>query len=198
MVAQIFGTFGLMIFLQYLAMFIWGPSYKFLQHGILIGKSLSLGPITVSYAVLGAGLGSLVAFLVIYWMVNHTKLGRAMEATSIDAEAASYMGINTERINAITWGIGGATVGIAGALLSNFYYIYPTIGIIFVMIAFATVTLGGFGSITGAFFAGLIIGLVEMLGGYYIGNQFQLTLIYGVFFLVMVLRPRGLFGRVGW
>lgn len=195
MIAQIFGTFGLCLFLRYLAMFIWGPNYKMLHHGLLIGKSFLIGSVIIDYAKLGAAGISCLAFVIIYWMLGYTRTGRALRATSINAEAAGYMGINADKMNALAWVIGGATVGIAGALLVNFYYIYPTIGFLFCMIAFATVALGGFGNIGGAFLAGIIIGLVENVGGQYIGVQFKFALIYLVYFLVVIFRPQGLLGR---
>lgn len=194
MLAQLLGTFGLMIFLRYLAMFIFGPNYLSLEEGLLIGKSAKLGSVVLSYPRLGAAIMSVIAFGIIYWLINHTRLGRALQATSLDVEAAGYMGINTESMRALAWGLGGASVGIAGALLTNFYYVFPTIGLLFTMIAFATVALGGFGSIRGAFLAGVIIGLIETLGGYYIGPEFKFTLVYFVYFLVIVIRPQGLFG----
>ncbi len=194
MLAQLLGTFALMIFLRYLAMFIFGPDYKMLDEGLLIGKSIKLGAIILSYPKLGAAVLSVLAFGVIYWMIYHTRVGRALRATSLDVEAASFMGIDTEKMRALAWGLGGLTVGIAGALLTNFYYTFPTVGLLFTMIAFATVALGGFGSIQGAFFAGLIIGLVETVGGYYWGPQWKFALVYLVYFLVVVLRPQGLFG----
>lgn len=194
MLAQLLGTFGLMIFLRYLAMFIFGPDYLSLEEGLLIGKSAKLGSVVLSYPRLGAAILSVIAFGIIYWLINHTRLGRALQATSLDVEAAKYMGINTESMRALAWGLGGASVGIAGALLTNFYYVFPTIGLLFTMIAFATVALGGFGSIRGAFLAGVIIGLIETLGGYYIGPEFKFTLVYFVYFLVIVIRPQGLFG----
>jgi branched-chain amino acid transport system permease protein len=104
------------------------------------------------------------------------------------------MGIDTERMRAIAWALGGATVGIAGALLTNFYYVYPTVGILFALIAFATVALGGFGSIKGAFIAGLIMGLLIDLGGTFVGPSYKFALIYLTYFLVVVFRPQGLFG----
>ena len=194
MLAQLLGTFGLMIFLRYLAMFIFGPDYKLLDQGLLIGKSVKLGSIILSSPKLGAAVLSILAFGVIYWLIYHTRVGRALRATSLDVEAAGYMGIDTEKMRALAWGLGGLTVGIAGALLTNFYYIFPTVGLLFTMIAFATVALGGFGSIQGAFFAGLMIGLVEMIGGYYLGPQWKFALVYLVYFLIVVFRPQGLLG----
>lgn len=193
MIAQLFGTFGLMIFIRYLFMFIFGPDVRSIREGILIGKTLSIGWFSIDASkVVVAGL-CLLLFGLVYWMINRTKLGRALRATSIDVEAAHYMGIDTKKMNALAWGIGGATVGLAGGLLAHFYYIDPTIGMIFVLISFATVALGGFGSISGAFFAGLIIGLIQTIGGYF-ESELKLTFIYLAYFLTVVLRPRGLFG----
>ena len=194
MLAQLLGTFGLMIFLRYLAMCIFGPDYKTLEHGLLIGKSIKWGPVVLSYPRIGAAILSLMAFGIIYWIIDYTRLGKALKATALDVEAAGYMGIDTEKMRGLAWGLGGATVGIAGALLTNFYYVFPTIGLLFCMIAFATVALGGFGSIKGAFLAGLIMGLIIDLGGTYVGPQYKFALIYLTFFLVVVIRPKGLFG----
>ncbi len=194
MIAQLLGTFGLMIFLRYLAMCIFGPDYETLEHGLLIGKSIMWGPVVLSYPRLGTAVFSLMAFGIIYWLMDYTRLGKALKATALDVEAASYMGIDTEKMRGLAWGLGGATVGIAGALLMNFYYVFPTIGMLFCMIAFATVALGGFGSIKGAFVAGLIMGLIIDLGGTYVGPQYKLALVYLTFFLVVAIRPKGLFG----
>jgi len=193
MVAQLFGTFGLMLFLRYLFMLIFGPDVRSIKQGILVGKTLSLGWVTLDLSkVVSAGL-CLLLFAFVYWMINRTKLGRALKATSIDAEAARYMGINTEKMNTLAWGIGGATVGIAGGLLAHFYYITPTVGMLFILIAFATVALGGFGSILGTFIAGLIIGLIQAIGGHYL-SELKFTFVYIAYFLAVVLRPRGFFG----
>ncbi len=193
MVAQLFGTFGLMLFLRYLFMLIFGPDVRSIKKGILVGKTLSLGWITLDVSkVVSAGL-CLLLFAFVYWMINRTKLGRALKATSIDAEAARYMGIDTEKMNALAWGVGGATVGIAGGLLAHFYYITPTVGMLFILIAFAIVALGGFGSILGTFIAGLIIGLIQVIGGHYL-SELKFTFVYIAYFLAVVLRPRGFFG----
>jgi len=193
MVAQLFGTFGLMLFLRYLVMFIMGPSPLAIRKGILIGKTVSLGWLIFDVGKLTAAGFSILLFMLIYWMIEKTKLGRALRATSIDAEAARYMGIDTEKMNAFAWGIGGASAAIAGGLLANFYYLTPTVGMLFVMIAFATVALGGFGSIRGAFLAGLIIGVIEMVAGQYL-SQLKISFVYLAYFLVVVFRPRGLLG----
>lgn len=193
MMAQLFGTFALMLFLRYLAMFIFGPDVRSISQGILVGRRLSLGGVNVDLSKVVAGGLCLVLFALVYWILNWTRLGLALKATSINAEAARYMGVDTEKMNALAWGIGGATVGVAGALIAHFYYITPTVGMLFVLIAFATVALGGFGSVSGAFVAGLIIGLIQVVGGHYL-SELKFTFVYLAYFLAVVLRPRGLFG----
>ncbi|MBM4351360.1 MAG: branched-chain amino acid ABC transporter permease [Deltaproteobacteria bacterium] len=193
MVAQLFGTFGLMLFLRYLAMYIFTPDVRSVKQGILVGKTLSMGWISVDASkVFSAGV-CILAFAAIYWMIYRTKLGRGLRATSIDSEAAKYMGIDTKGMNALAWGIGGATVALAGALLAHFYYVTPTVGMLFTLIAFATVALGGFGSIVGAFIAGILIGLIMVISGQFV-SELKFSFIYAVYFLVVVFRPRGLFG----
>jgi len=198
----LFGTFGLMLFLQYTAMFLFSADYRMIDKGLLVGKSLSVGPFVFDWTKLAAGILSLIAFAFVYYFINKTKTGKALQATALNKEAASYMGIKTERMNAIAWAIGGATVGTAGGLLVNFYYAYPMVGILFVMIAFACVALGGFGSIKGVFFAGLLIGILEMtfpvfgqiIGSDFLGPHFKFTVVYLAYFIIVVVRPQGLFG----
>ncbi|OQB77270.1 MAG: High-affinity branched-chain amino acid transport system permease protein LivH [Deltaproteobacteria bacterium ADurb.Bin135] len=201
-IAQLFGTFGLMLFLRYLAQFLFGIDYRILQKGILIGKSFSVGPFIFDATKIAAGVLSLVAFAAVYSFLNKTKTGKALQATALNKEAASYMGIKTDKMNAIAWAIGGGTVGVAGGLLINFYYVYPTVGLLFVMIAFACVALGGFGSIKGVFFAGLLVGILEMMfpvfgqlvGSDFLGPHFKFTVVYLAYFIIVVFRPQGLFG----
>src|SRR3972149_1937281 len=195
MIAQLFGTFGLMLFLRYLAQFLFGTDYRIVQKGLLVGKSLSLGSFILDWTKLSAAILSLLAFFFVYNLLHRTKLGKALRATALNKEAAAYMGIKTDRMNALAWAIGGGTVGIAGGLLVNFWYVYPTVGILFVMIAFASVALGGFGSIKGAFFAGILVGMIEMLfpvfghliGWGFLGAHFKFTLVYFADFIIVVL-----------
>jgi branched-chain amino acid transport system permease protein len=195
MIAQLFSTFGLMLFLQNLFLFFTGSNYKMVKRGLLVGKSIKLGEgLVLDLSVLAAGVVAVVAFVLVSYLFNRTTIGMAMRATALDGLGATLMGIRTERINYLAWGLGSAVVGVAGALLANFYYIYPTVGLVFVMIAFATVALGGFGSIGGAFAAGILIGLIEVIGGLYLGSQFKFTIVYATYLLVVLLRPKGLFG----
>ncbi|MGD9077625.1 MAG: branched-chain amino acid ABC transporter permease [Desulfobacteraceae bacterium] len=210
MVAQLLGTFGLMLFLRNLALLIFGSEDRAIHQGILVGKSFDLGMGVILPATkLSAALLSVISFLVVWLFINRTKLGKALTATALNDQAARYMGIRTEKMNAIAWGIGGGTVTVAGALLVNFWSVNPFVGLLFTMIAFAIVALGGFGSVTGAFFAGLVVGIIMEIPGIWdfftytfnldwMANvpmtSFKYTWVYLAYFVIMVVRPRGLFG----
>ena len=210
MVAQLLGTFGLMLFLRNLALLIFGSEDRALHHGLLVGKSfdVGMGVIVPATKLAAAGL-SVVAFVGVWLLINRTKIGKALTATALNSQGARYMGIPTERMNALAWGIGGGSVTIAGALIVNFWSVNPFMGLLFTMIAFAIVALGGFGSVPGAFFAGLVVGIITEIPG--IWDFFTYTLdsdwmadvpmtsfkymwVYLAYFLIMVFRPRGLFG----
>ena len=210
MVAQLLGTFGLMLFLRNLALLIFGSEDRGLHRGFLVEKSFDMGMgVIIPATKLAAAVLSVVAFLAIWLLMNRTKTGKALTATALNAQGARYMGIPTDRMNALAWGIGVASVTIAGALLVNFWSVNPFVGLLFTMIAFAIVALGGFGSVPGAFFAGLVVGMIMEIPGFwdfltYTLNwdwmmdvpmtSFKYTGVYLAYFIIMVLRPRGLFG----
>jgi len=210
MIAQLLGTFGLMLLLRNLALLIFGSEDRALHHGLLVDKSfdIGMGVIIPATKLAAAGL-SVLAFWGVWLLMNRTKIGKALTATSLNAQGARYMGIPTERMNALAWGIGGSTVTITGALLVNFWSVNPFIGLLFTMLAFAIVALGGFGSVPGAFFAGLVVGMITEIPGFWDFfsytfdsdwmmnvpmTSFKYMWVYLAYFLIMVLRPRGLFG----
>lgn len=209
-VAQLLGTFGLMLFLRNLALLIFGSEDRALHHGLLVGKSMDLGMgIIVPATKLAAAAFSVLAFVSVWLLMNRTKLGKALVATALSPQGARYMGIPTERMNALAWAVGGGSVTVAGALIVNFWSVNPFVGLLFTMIAFTVVALGGFGSVPGAFFAGLVVGLITEIPGiwdfftYTFGFQWmgkvpmtslKYMWIYLAYFVIMVVRPRGLFG----
>jgi branched-chain amino acid transport system permease protein len=209
-VAQLLGTFGLMLFLRNLGLLIFGSEDRALHYGILVGRSFDVGMgIIIPATKLAAAILSVLSFVGVWLLMNRTKVGRALTATALNGQGARYMGIPTERMNTLAWGIGGATVTIAGALIVNFWSVNPFVGLLFTMIAFAVVALGGFGSVPGAFFAGLVVGLIMEIPGFWdfltyltdsewMGQVPMTSLkymwIYVAYFGIMVVRPRGLFG----
>jgi branched-chain amino acid transport system permease protein len=210
MVAQLLGTFGLMLFLRNLALLVFGSADRAVHRGILVDKSFEIGMgIIIPATKLAAAVLSVAAFLAVWLLMNRTKIGKALTATALNRQAARYMGIPTERMNALAWGIGSSSVTIAGALIVNFWAVNPFVGILFTMIAFAVVALGGFGSVPGAFFAGIVVGMIMEIPGiwdfftYAFDSQWMADVpmtslkymwIYLAYFVIMVVRPRGLFG----
>jgi len=192
--AQILATFGLGIFLRYLAQFMWSPDFRTIKNPILSGN-LNVGGLFIGIPQLAASVICVATFIVLYLLINKTEIGAALLATSEDREAASLMGINSDKMFALGWGIGAACLGVAGALMSNFYYIFPEVGFSFSLIAYVAVALGGFGSIPGSFVAGIIIGLVEFLSGLLIAPAFKYAFVFLIYLLVVFIRPQGLWGR---
>lgn len=196
MLTQIFATFGLMIFLQNMALLLFSPDYRTIRDPLVFGKKITVvDGVFLGVPQLTAGIGALIITALVFCLINKTELGRALRATAEDKEAAALMGINTGRIFAFSWGLGGACVGAAGALVSTFYPIFPQVGVVFGMTAFVVVVLGGFGSIAGAFFAGIIVGLVQVCFGSYFPAAYKMIFVYGIYLLTVFIRPRGLLGK---
>ncbi len=190
MLAQIFATFGLGVFLRSTAQFLWTADYP---NHVLSGR-LDLGGIFLSWPQVVASFAALAAVLALYLFVMRTETGLAIQATSEDREAAALMGIPGDRMYLLGWGIGSSCVGIAGALLANFLPIFPDVGFLFALLAYVAVALGGFGSIVGALAAGVIIGLVEAVGGLFVPS-FKYVAVFALYLAVVLFRPQGLFGR---
>ncbi len=194
MLVQITATFGLAIFLRSLAQFLWTADYRSVADPIVGGRVEVLG-IFLGLPQIVASLGCVLAFALLYLFINYTETGTALQATAQDREAASLMGIHTDRIYALGWGIGAACVGVAGALLTNYYFIFPEVGLTFALIAYVTVAMGGFGSLLGALLAGVLIGLVESVGGLLFEPAYKYVIIFVMYLGVVLTRPAGLFGK---
>ncbi|MFZ6870521.1 branched-chain amino acid ABC transporter permease [Undibacterium sp. Di27W] len=194
MLSQIFTTFGLMMLFRGLAQFFWKPDFRTVDHSIVSGAVQIFG-IQVGMPQVTAGVGAILVTMGIYLFLTKTRAGAALEATAADKEAAQLMGIDSQKMFAMAWGIGAACAGVAGALLSTFFPIFPEVGANFILIAFVVVNLGGFGSVIGALFAGIIVGVIEVMGGFLIGPQYKLALVLGLFLAVLMFRPQGLMGK---
>ena len=194
MLAQILGTFGLALFLRYAAFWTFGANFKTLPD-TLIGGSFVLGGIRFDGPRVLAGVVGLGVTLLLHFMLTRTALGSRMLAVSEDATAAQLMGIRPQRMQALAWALAGGATGIAGALIATFFYTSPTVGETLAIVAFVTVSLGGFGSVLGALVAGLIIGVVESLSAYLIGPVYKDVIVYVLFVLVLWFRPQGLMGK---
>jgi len=194
MLAQILSTFGLLLFLRYAAYWAFSAEFLTLPEG-LFGPSLNVGGLLVSAPKLAAGVVAIVITLFMHIMITRTALGSRFLAVAEDRQAAMLMGIRPGRMEALAWGLAGASAGIAGALIATFFPISATVGESLALVAFVVVTLGGFGSVPGALLAGLVIGLIESVSAYYFGPVYQDVFVYGLFVLILWLRPHGLFGK---
>ena len=194
MLIQICATFGLSIFMRSVAQFLWTPDYRSIENPLLEGR-LELGSIFIGQPQLYASLVCLIAFIGLYLFVSKTRTGLALQATAQDRHAAEIMGIPSNRMYAIGWAVGLGCVAVAGAMMTNYFFIFTDVGIYFALFAFVAVALGGFGSIIGCLYAGVIIGLVESLGGLLIDPSFKLLYVFVIYLLVVIYRPQGLFGR---
>lgn len=191
--AQLVVTFGVSIFLANLAVMLWTPDFRLIEKPLLAG-TWSLGSVQLSIPKFAASVGSVAVSAAVFLFLKKTRTGKAILAVEMNRDAALLMGINTERINSLSFGIGSALVGVAGAFLSMYYYIYPQVGGLFGLISFCIVALGGFGSIEGAFIAGILIGLVQTLGGYFFDPAYKYALVFLVYLITVWIRPQGLMG----
>jgi len=156
---------------------------------------LHLGPVSVSWLrlfVLGAAL-ALIGLT--YALINRTRLGLAMRATFQDHDTAALMGVNVRLIYTATFAIGSSLAAAAGALLGPVYVVFPQMGGLAELKAFAIVILGGLGNITGAAIGGFILALAEELGAGYISSGYRDAMGFLIIIAVLVFRPTGLFAR---
>ena len=192
--APLLATFGLSMLLKNFCMNRFTPNFRLLSGTIMEGKTFHFAGAIVSVPQLVTAIFSLLVLLCVYWLIKKTRVGWAIQATAMDKEAAELMGIDTENIYLLVFGIGGACVGVAGGLMTTYLAVHPEVGGLFSLIAFVVVALGGFGSIPGALFAALLIGLVESFTGFYIAAVVKYVAVFAIYLVVILIRPKGLFG----
>jgi branched-chain amino acid transport system permease protein len=146
----------------------------------------------------GQTIAALIAVAVVVafaLLMARSRLGRSLRAAADNPQAATYMGIDVDQAHRLAFGFGVGITAIGGGLLASSHPFQPYIGIEFVIVMYAGVVLGGLGSLSGAFFGGLTIGLVQQLSALVLPNQLQNTAIFVCFLLIILFRPDGLFGR---
>jgi len=193
--SALLATFGLSMLLKNICLNRFSPNFKLLSDTYLGGKVIQLGNnLILSLPQFIIAVASMVIILLTYHFMTSTKIGWAIQATAMDRDAAELMGIDTNKIYALVFGIGGACVGIAGGLLPMYMPVHPEVGSLFSLIAFICVAMGGFGSIIGSLLAALLVGLIEALVGFYIAPIFKYVAVFGLYLIVILIKPRGLFG----
>lgn len=142
-----------------------------------------------------AAVASVAAIALISLLITRSPLGRSLRASADNPVAATYMGIDVNKAHRIAFAMGVAITGLAGGLLATNYPFHPFVGLEYVIVMYAGVVLGGMGSIIGAFWGGLTIGLVQQMSTLVLPTQLQNTAIFVVFLLIVFFRPQGFFGR---
>jgi branched-chain amino acid transport system permease protein len=194
MLAQILGTFGLALLLRYSVFWWFGANFLSLPEN-LVGGTFEIVGLRIQASRLLAGVIALLVTLGLHLLLTRTSLGSKMLAVAEDSTAAQLMGIRPDTMQAIAWAIAAGATGLAGALIATFFYIVPTVGETLGIVAFITVSLGGFGSVPGALVAGLLIGVIESLSGYLIGPVYKDMVVYSLFLGFLWFRPQGLMGK---
>ena len=184
-------TFGISIFIANVAMLAWSSDYRsveFLTGSFILGQIAVSKPRLISFIV-ALGLTGL-AFL----FLHRTKIGKAIRATSQHRDVAQVCGIDVRRIDVITFGLGAGLAGAGGSLVSVMFAVYPEMGLIYVFKSFLVIALGGAGNFPGAFFGGLLLGLVEGLASLFLTAQLSEVIAYILLVVVLLVRPAGLLG----
>src|SRR5579875_1944094 len=164
----------------------------------LSGQGVVLGPFVVPYVRAATLLIALLATTALFVFMDRTRTGSAIRATRMDLLAAEGVGIRIDRIYALTFAIGAALAGLAGALISVTLPITPFMGFTYTGKAFVVTALGGLGNMAGALVGGLVLGVAETVGAALLGPGYQDAIGYALLVLILVLRPSGLLGRVGY
>jgi branched-chain amino acid transport system permease protein len=186
-------TLGLAIVFDNLALYLWTSTTRTIDLPYafeVIDLGFALVPISRAIAFFGA----LAVAGLLWLLIARTDLGRAIRAVAKERQGARLVGIDVEHIYAMSFGIGTACLAVAASLLMPTFYVTPQVGYAFVLIAFTTVVLGGMGSFEGALIGGLVLGVVEALGGLFLGESLGQIGIFVIFILVLLFRPTGLFG----
>ena len=188
-------TFALSMVLVYSAQMFFGAEYKQLVNPVIFSGTIDLGFITIAKQKLVPFILALLVAGLLFLFLNRTRMGKAIQATSMDRYAAGLVGINPDRSYTIAFAMASAVAGAAGCALTYYYYMFPNVGATFQLWGFTAVAMGGFGSVTGAFLSGLVMGLADTLTGLYVNTAIKYIGVCVVFLVTVSFRPKGIFGK---
>ena len=183
----LFLTVGLGILFQNVCLIVFKSDYH-TAVSALSQKNMTLGSVTISIPRLVSFLILIVVTVLIFLFLHYTTIGKQIRATSQNRTGAQVSGIKTSVVYASTYGLGAAIVGITGACLMSYYYVFPTVGAVYGTRSFIVVTLGGLGSIPGALIGGVVLGLLETLGSVVVGASFKDMVVFVAFILILVVK----------
>lgn len=190
---QLLVTLGITLFIENLALVIFKPDFRSVTVDSL-PTSLSFFNLNIHTTKLIAFLFAIVLAIGLFYFLKKTFIGKAIRATSINSQGASLVGVNITKINYIAFGLGAALAGVAGSLITPFFYTSPTVGASFILKGFVVVVLGGLGNFIGALVGGLLIGISEAFGGVLLPGSLKDLMTYLIFIIILLLKPSGLFG----
>ncbi len=186
-------TLGLSILIENLALMFFKGDTRTISVSYS-DRMVELGPLLLSFPKIVSFVAAMVLCGILGLFIQRTDTGRAIRAVAKERMGARLVGIDVDRVFAISYGIGLATLGAAACLLMPIFYVSPSTGHVFVIVAFTVVVLGGMGSFLGAVVGGLIVGLTESFGGLFLGESLGQIGISLIFILILLFRPQGLFG----
>jgi branched-chain amino acid transport system permease protein len=186
-------TLGLSIVLENVALLAFKSDTRTIDTPYTLA-TVAIGPAAIAVPKVVAFFGALAAAAILLWIVRRTDLGRAIRAVAKEKHGARLVGIDVDHVYAMSFGIGLGCLGAAACFLLPAYYVNPQVGNGFVLVAFTIVVLGGMGSFAGALVGGLLVGVVESLGGLWLGESLGQVGIFLLFIAVLLFRPQGLFG----
>ncbi len=192
--AQIFMTVGLSVALMNAALFLFTADFRSVKTAYA-EWTLRLWGVAVPVPRLFAFAGALLLAGLLALFLTRTDVGKALRAVAQDREVSMLLGINPQRMYLLAVGLGTALAGAAGGLIVPFFYVFPTVGVVFGLIAFVVVILGTLGSIQGALLASLIVGVAESLGILFAGADLGLVVVFALLVATLVFRPLGLMGQ---
>jgi branched-chain amino acid transport system permease protein len=198
--AALITAIGMSIFLQNMAMLIWGSQIKSYPRDILPAffseAAITFGEVSLSWLQLFILCITLSSMIILHLTIHKTRIGMAMRAISQDKTASALMGIGVNRVISFTFAIGSAMGGMAGILVGLYYNaIFPTMGYVAGIKAFAAAVLGGIGSVPGAMLGGGVLGIAEVMGAGYISSEYRDGISYAVMIAVILFKPSGLIGK---
>jgi branched-chain amino acid transport system permease protein len=189
---QILFTIAIGLLIDNTVLLLWHPNFRSVQvsYGV---ATLTFGSINVSITRLIAFGFALLLTVMLFIFLKKTDIGKALRAASLEKEGALLVGINVQKLYMIAFGIGAACVGAAGTLVTPFFYIYPYVGGVFVIMAFIIVVMGGMGNFIGALVCGIIIGVSESVAALFLPGSSKQIIPFLIFIVILLFKPTGIF-----
>jgi branched-chain amino acid transport system permease protein len=187
---------GVMLFLEAIAKALWGADFRRMETPYS-NQVLHLFGLNVTMQRILVIIGAVLIMVVLYWFLKKTVIGSAIEAVAQDRDGALLVGIDTSKITLLTFALSSAIAAIAASLIAPINLIFPAMGMMVILKAFAITVLGGMGSVPGAIVGGYILALAESFGGTYISSDYNDVIAFALLVIILAIRPTGLFSKGG-